>query len=228
MTQDSDKQPEGAIPEVTGSSGEPPAPGEAHGPSDVQTPGPKKPSQKSAAREWLETIIIALLVALLIRGFVVQVYMVEGESMEPSLHTAERLLVNKFLYRFRPPQPGEIVVLQDPGQPTRELIKRVVAVAGETVEVRRSVVYVNGKALNEPYKNTEFTQYADSPPVQVPAGNIFVMGDNRGRSFDSRMIGPIPLNKVDGKAFFMFWPMDRFAKGPLDRGRVYEQAGTSK
>lgn len=177
---------------------------------------------KSVMREWLETVVIALVVALLIRAFVVQVYLVEGESMEPTLHTSERLLVNKFVYRLRPPQPGEIVVLQDPGQPRRELIKRIVAVAGETVEVRRSVVYVNQKPLREPYKNTMFIQYADMGPLTVPSGYIFVMGDNRGRSLDSRMIGPIPLAKVEGKAFFLFWPPGRFMAPELEHPREFE------
>lgn len=179
-------------------------------------------SGKSVMREWLETVIIALVVALLIRAFVVQVYLVEGESMEPTLHTSERLLVNKFLYLVRSPQPGEIVVLQDPGQPKRELIKRVIAVAGETVEVRRAQVLVNGQALKEPYKNTMFTQYSDMGPVTVPTGYIFVMGDNRGRSLDSRMIGAIPLAKVEGKAFFMFWPPGRFMAEELEHPREYQ------
>lgn len=187
-----------------------------------QSEAAKKPVGKSAMREWLETVIIALVVALLIRAFVVQVYLVEGESMEPTLHTSERLLVNKFVYRFRSPAPGEIVVLQDPGQPRRELIKRVVAVAGETVEVKKGVVYINGKALQEPYKNTTHTQYADVPPVTVLPGNIFVMGDNRGRSLDSRMIGPIPLSRVEGKAFFMFWPLNRLGAPELEHPREFQ------
>lgn len=187
-----------------------------------QSEGVKKAVAKSVMREWLETVVIALAVALLIRAFVVQVYLVEGESMEPTLHTSERLLVNKFVFRLRKPAPGEIVVLQDPGQPRRELIKRVVAVAGETVEVRKSVVYINGRPLDEPYKNTFFTQYADAPPVKVQDGYIFVMGDNRGRSLDSRMIGPIPLSKVDGKAFFMFWPPGQLGSADLTHPRQYQ------
>lgn len=170
---------------------------------------PVKPG-KSAAREWLETIVIALVVALLIRTFVVQVYVVDGESMEPTLHTGERFLVNKFIFHFRNPKPGEIVVLNDPGKPTRELIKRVVAVAGETVEVRQGVAYVDGHPLNEPYVNRLYP-IGDSAPTKVPPGTIYVMGDNRGRSFDSRSIGPILLSKVEGEAFFMIWPADRFA-----------------
>lgn len=204
--------------------GPPNATGEPASPEDSPAAGEaaKTKAGKSVMREWLETVVIALAVALLIRAFVVQVYLVEGESMEPTLHTSERLLVNKFLYLVRPPQPGEIVVLQDPGQPRRELIKRVIAVAGEIVEVRRGQVLVNGKALKEPYKNTMFTQYSDMGPLTVPSGYIFVMGDNRGRSLDSRMIGPIPLSKVEGKAFFMFWPPGRFMAEELEHPREYQ------
>jgi signal peptidase I len=185
----------------------------------AELPAAPVPTAKSVVREWLETIVVALLVALLIRGFVLQVYLVEGESMEPTLHSAERLLVNKFIYRFREPRAGEIIVLQDPGKPSRELIKRVVAVGGETVQVTKGIVYINGAPLQEPYKNDMFTQYSDSPPVLVPDDTVYVMGDNRGRSFDSRNIGPIELGKVDGKAFFMFWPPGRFSSGPLDYPR---------
>jgi len=184
-----------------------------------QTEAPRAKG-KSALREWLETVIIALVIALVIRQFVVQVYVVEGQSMEPTLHTSQRLLVNKAILRFRSPHAGEIVVLQDPGQPTRELIKRVVAVAGETVEVRKSVVYINDLPLSEPYKNTLFTNYQDTPKVTVPAGHIYVMGDNRGQSLDSRLIGSVPLSKVDGKAVLLFWPLNEMRTDRLTHSRL--------
>lgn len=187
-----------------------------------QNQDPVKPRSKSVAREWIETIVIALGLALAIRAFVIQVYLVEGESMEPTLFTSERLLVNKLVYRFRDPAPGEIVVLQDPSNPRRELIKRVVAVPGEKVEVKKGVVYINGRALKEPYKNTLYTAYADTPEQTVPEGHVFVMGDNRGQSLDSRIIGAVPFNLVEGKAFFMFWPPQRFATSPLEQPRTYE------
>lgn len=188
--------------------------------------GPEQPSKpgKSTVREWVETLVVALVVALVIRSFVVQVYLVEGPSMEPTLHTDERLLVNKLVYRIRDPKPGEVIVLQDPNRPQRELIKRVIAVGGETIEVRQGNVYVNGQPLKEPYINTVVTRRDDMAPLPVPEGYIFVMGDNRSWSFDSRAIGPIALDKVDGKAFFMFWPVDRFAYGPLDQGRQTDAA----
>lgn len=210
-----DEEPAADQPEPVADQPEPAA--------DEPEPAPPAPKKaKSPLREWAETIIVALLVALVVRTFVVQVYLVRGESMEPGLHTDERLLVNKFIYRFRSPAPGEVIVLQDPSMSERELIKRVIAVAGETVEVRQGVVYINDQPLKESYKNTLYTQYADTPPKLVPEGSIYVMGDNRGRSLDSRLIGAIPLNKVDGKAFFMFWPLNRFASGPLEQGRTFD------
>ncbi|HEY3365193.1 MAG TPA: signal peptidase I [Symbiobacteriaceae bacterium] len=225
MLTEGPEKPESELPPESGEL-EPvnPAPDQAGTPEPpAQAEAKAKPPGKSAAREWLETIVIALLVALVIRTFIVQVYVVDGESMEPTLHTGERFLVNKFVFRFRSPNPGEVVVLKDPGKPTRELIKRVVAVAGETVEVKGGVTYVDNKALKEPYVNRLFP-IQDSAPTKVPPGTIYVMGDNRGRSFDSRAIGPIILNKVEGKAFFMLWPFDRFAAGPLEQPRVPESA----
>lgn len=227
MAHSSEKNPE---PELQQSETQPSLATEGEG-SATAAPeagqNPEKPQGKSAAREWLETVVIALVVAFLIRSFVVQVYKVEGESMEPTLYTEERLLVNKFIYYFRLPRPGEVIVLQDPGKPQRELIKRVVAVAGETVEVRKGILYVNGEPIVENYKNTAFVSHAESGPVEIPAGHIYVMGDNRGRSFDSRAIGPIALDKVDGKAFLLFWPLNRFGADLQDEARMVDpNAGT--
>lgn len=203
---------------------ETPEMGEAGGPQEAaegKAEEPKKPG-KSAAREWAETLVIALVVALVIRTFVVQVYLVEGPSMEPTLHTNERVFVNKLIYRLRSPKPGEIIVLQDPNQPQRELIKRIIATEGETIEIKKGTVYVNGQPLKEPFINTAIKSTTDMPAQPVPENTVFVMGDNRGMSFDSRNIGPVSLSKIDGKAFFMFWPIDKFAYGPLDQPRTFD------
>lgn len=200
--------------------------GETPPPADEPKEEPKKPG-KSAVREWAETLVVALLVALVIRSFVVQVYLVEGPSMEPTLHTFERVFVNKLVYRFRAPRPGEIIVLQDPARPQRELIKRVIAVEGETIEIKQGIVYINGQALKEPFTNTAIKSNTNMEAQPVPQGHVFVMGDNRGMSFDSRNIGPIAVSKIDGKAFFMFWPIDKFAYGPLDQPRQIDPTVTS-
>lgn len=209
--------------EVTSGTGEA---GGARGADGGQGGEPKKPA-KSSAREWAETLVVALLVALVIRTFVVQVYLVEGPSMEPTLHTNERVFVNKLVYRFRQPKPGEIIVLQDPNRPQRELIKRVIAVGGETIEIKKGIVFVNGQALKEPFINTAIKNTTDMPPVTVNENQVFVMGDNRGMSFDSRALGAVAVNKIDGKAFFMFWPIDKFGYGPLDQPRQIDPAQSS-
>ncbi|HLO02523.1 MAG TPA: signal peptidase I [Symbiobacteriaceae bacterium] len=183
--------------------------------------GPNKPA-KSELREWLETIGIALVLALLLRTLVVQVYKVEGESMLPNFHTGEMVLVNKFIYKVRAPHPGEVVVLDDPMNPRRQLIKRVIAVAGETVEIKDDQVYINGRPLAEDYIDRELLRNETLPVQTVPAETIFVMGDNRGNSSDSRRIGPIPVTKLEGKAFFRYWPLSAFGRTPLDLGRSYQ------
>lgn len=185
--------------------------------------GPERPA-KSELREWLETIGIALVLALLLRTLVVQVYKVEGESMLPNFHTGEMVLVNKFIYKVRQPQPGEVVVLDDPANPRRQLIKRVIAVAGETVEVKDDVVYINGVPLAEDYIDRELLRHETLKAQIVPADTVFVMGDNRGNSSDSRRIGPIPIAKLEGKAFFRYWPLSAFGTDPLDLGRTYQQS----
>lgn len=184
-------------------------------PHEGQDPQPSR-KPKHPMREWLETVALALVIALLIRGFLVQVYKVEGRSMEQTLHEPERVMVNKLVYRFRGPQPGEIIVLKDPTDRSRELIKRVIAVEGETIEVRQGEVYVNGQPVAEPYKQPGVY---DSEPVKVPPGHVYVMGDNRMASMDSRWLGPIPLEVVQGKAFFRFWPPAAFGTDPFSTRR---------
>jgi signal peptidase I len=188
----------------------------------VGSTGSKPPRRKSELREWLETIGIALVLALLVRTLVVQVYRVEGESMLPNFHTGEMVLVNKFIYKVRAPHPGEVVVLDDPLNPQRQLIKRVIALPGETVTITEDRVYINGRPLAEDYINKDLLKGETLGPVTVPAANVFVMGDNRGNSSDSRRIGPIPITKLEGKALLRYWPLNAFGTGPLDLGRHFQ------
>lgn len=175
---------------------------------------------KGPVRELLETVGIALAVALVVRTFVVQLYLVDGESMFPTLHHRDRLLVSKIVYHLRQPRAGEVVVLKDPTNPNRQLIKRVVAVEGETISLQERRLYVDGVEIAEPYVNPAPQQVADVAETPVPPGHIYVMGDNRGASLDSRIIGPIAVADVQGKAFFRFWPPDRLGSGPLDAPRT--------
>lgn len=180
-------------------------------------------SKKGAIREIVETIALALVIALAVRTFVVQLYRVDGESMYPTLHHGDRLLVNKLVYRFRSPQPGEVVVLEDPFNPGRQLVKRVIAVEGEEVEVQGQAVLIDGRLLAEPYTNPNSEGVTAIAPLTIPEGYVWVMGDNRGGSLDSRILGPVLTKDVRGKAVALLWPFGRAGEhGPLSFEREYE------
>lgn len=156
-------------------------------------------------REVLETVLPALLIALLINVFVGQATRVEGQSMEPNLHTDQRLVVEKVSYRFHGPQRFDIVVLRLPEQGDELLIKRVVGLPGETVMLREGRVYINGEPLDEPFTGEE-TRPGRQTEITVPPLHIFVLGDNRNRSNDSRSFGPVPIDNIVGRAWISYWP----------------------
>ncbi|MGG1661454.1 signal peptidase I [Brevibacillus sp. NRS-1366] len=171
-------------------------------------------AKKNELWEWLKALGIAIVLAFLIRTFLFAPFIVEGESMETTLHNSEKLVVNKAIYYLQDPQPGDIIVFH--AEQTRDYIKRVIAVAGDTVEVKNDQLLVNGKLVEEPYLAQHKEQAKlqgepfftnDFPPVQIPAGHIFVMGDNRLNSHDSRAIGPVATSTVVGRAEFTFWPI---------------------
>lgn len=158
-------------------------------------------------REVLETVLPALLIALLINVFVGQATRVEGQSMEPNLHSEQRLVVEKLSYRFHGPQRFDIVVIKVPSQGEELLIKRVVGLPGETVEIKDGGVYINGELLDESFTN-EHTQPGRHGQVTVPPLHVFVLGDNRDRSNDSRSFGPVPIENVIGRAWLSYWPLE--------------------
>jgi len=171
-------------------------------------------AKKNELWEWTRALVIAIILAFLIRTFLFAPFIVEGESMETTLHNSEKLVVNKAVYYLGDPQPGDIIVFH--AEKTRDYIKRVIAVAGDTVEVRNDQLFVNGKLVEELYLARHkaeakeqgepfFTN--DFPPVKIPADHIFVMGDNRLNSQDSRAIGPVAVSTVVGRAEFTFWPL---------------------
>jgi len=173
------------------------------------TPSPRRASSRillSWLWELVETLIPALLIALAINFFVAQPTLVRGYSMEPTLHQEERLLVEKLSYRFHAPQRGDIVVLKVVQEPI-PLVKRVIGLPGETVEIRQGKVYVNGQHLDEPY--LQQAPYGNMPARQVPVGSVFVLGDNRNNSNDSRYFGVVPLDDIVGKAWLRYWPLDQ-------------------
>ncbi len=200
---------------------------------------------KSAFRETVEAVVVAFLIAMVIRTFVIQAFKIPSGSMIPTLQIGDHILVNKFLlgtpvdipftnitlFRMpglRTPQKGDIVVFKYPEDPKRDFIKRVVGVGGDVVQEKDKVVYVNGRKIIEPY-----TQHVDSDeippdgeclypaepdpvpnpqscrdnfgPLTVPKGTLFVMGDNRDQSYDSRFWRFVPLSEVKGKAIIIYW-----------------------
>jgi signal peptidase I len=182
-----------------------------------ERPSDFHPAWRSIARGLrilLETIVPAIMVALAINLFVAQATRVHGQSMEPTLHSDQRLVVEKLSYNswlhLRSPQRGDVVVLRING--TDELlIKRVIGLPGDQVEIRDGQVFVNHQMLDEPY--VVFPADGDYGPIDVPPLHLFVLGDNRNFSNDSRTFGPVPMRNVVGRAWFSYWPPDTI--GPV-------------
>lgn len=158
-------------------------------------------------RETIETILWALVLALVLRTFVVQAFWIPSGSMIPTLQIRDRVLVCKFWYRFSDPKAGDIVVFKYPMDPKRDFVKRVVGLPGDTVELQNGTVLINGEPQEEPFvKNQDrFTM----PALRVPEGSYFCMGDNRPNSQDSRFWGFVPENYLRGPVFFRYWPLNR-------------------
>jgi signal peptidase I len=161
--------------------------------------------------ELVLTIVVAfVLVFGFVRPFVAEAYRIPSESMVPTLEVGDRILANKFIYRFTEPEKGDIIVFDSVDEEDDQtLIKRVVGIAGDEIRVEDGVLFVNGEAQDEPYLNEELPFRGFYGPTEVPEGHIFVMGDNRGNSADSRVFGPLPLENVKGEAFARFWPVSK-------------------
>jgi signal peptidase I len=158
-------------------------------------------------REGLQILIPALVLALVVHLFLAQATVVFGQSMEPNLHAQQRLIVDKLSYRLHAPQRNDIVVVDLPDM-EEMLVKRIVALPGEVVEVRKGIVFVNGVAQPEPYPH-DLTAY-DMAPVTLEPLAYFVMGDNRGNSNDSRSFGPITRDEIMGRVWLRYWPFKEF------------------
>jgi signal peptidase I len=157
-------------------------------------------------REVLETILPAVLIAFLINFFLAQATQVHGQSMEPTLHSDQRLVVEKVSYRFHGPRRGDIIVLKSPQQSSELLIKRVIGLPGEVVEIRQGRVYINGEEWDEPY--LERSPGGNWGPIIVAPLHVFVLGDNRSFSNDSRAFGMVPIENIVGRAWVSYWPLD--------------------
>ena len=158
--------------------------------------------------EMVDSIAIALILAFLIRTFIIQPFYIPSGSMYPNLQPNDKVLVNKFIYYFAEPKRGEIMVFHYPLDTKKDYIKRIVGLENGTVEVKDSQVYINGKVLNEPYL-PQGLEYGNFGPFKVPAGNYFMMGDNRPDSQDSRYWGSLDKKLIIGKATIVFWPPKR-------------------
>jgi signal peptidase I len=195
--------------------------------------------QKSTVREYIEAILIALILALFIRTFVVQAFKIPSGSMLHTLLIGDHILVSKFIYGIKnpfsdsvlipvkSPQRGDIVVFKYPENPKLDYIKRVIATAGDTLEIRNKKVFINGVAAEDPhgeFRDPHILSPSESPrdnygPITVPEESIFVMGDNRDNSYDSRFWGFVNLKAVRGKAFIIYWSWDLEKYKKLALGR---------
>ena len=180
---------------------------------------------KSTFREYAEAIVVALVLALFIRTFVVQAFKIPSGSMEPTLEIGDHILVNKFIYGvkvpftslnlfpLKNPKRGDVIVFVYPLDPSKDFIKRVIGVEGDTVNLVSKKLYINGSEVPDPhavYKedsgySSEVQKRDNFGPITVPKGSLFVLGDNRDRSLDSRFWGFVPLEDVRGKAFIIYW-----------------------
>jgi signal peptidase I len=199
-----------AIPPITDESDD--------GGTPARDPAARRRHRRRVYIEWLVVAVAALGSALLLRMFVVQQFAVSGESMLGTLHSGDRVIVNKLSYRLHDPRHGDIVVLEDVKESleVRDLIKRVIALPGETIEYRDCRLFINDQRMNEPYLDPDLVRTdhcGDSQaPVEVEPGHVFVMGDNRSASLDSRTptIGQIAFDDLIGRAFVVVWPTSRW------------------
>ena len=158
---------------------------------------------KSQFHQVIAVVLIAVGVFFLLR-ITVQSFVVVGSSMEPNLEDGQRLLVNKVVYQIREPQRGDIIVFHQPNGRQVDLIKRIIALPGDTVEIKDEAVYINGSAINEPY--IEAAPLYTMAKKEIPEGEYFVLGDNRNNSNDSHSWGELPQQNIIGKAWLSVWP----------------------
>ena len=195
--------------------------------------------KKKFIKEYLEPIAIAILIALFIRTFVVQAFKIPSSSMEPTLQVGDHLLVNKFIYgirfpfivtkyfQFKKPQRGDIIVFIYPKDRSKDFIKRVIGTEGEEVKIVHNKIYINNQLIDDPWgrydERAPSSKYLQPMeiygPVTVPADSVFVLGDNRDNSQDSRFWGFVNVNEVKGKALIIYFSWDRYAENFLGKVR---------
>jgi signal peptidase I len=184
----------------------------AHLASDgsAQRPGDDGPQRsKPTIAGWLRDIVISLAVSAFFIIFLYQPVKVEGTSMMPTLEDQERVFINKFVYKLEPIERGDVIVFRYPRDPAKSYIKRVIAVAGDHVQIQAGVVFVNGRRLREDYVPRMYEDVRSYPDIIVPPHSYFVLGDHRNLSNDSRDFGPVDEDFIYGKAVFGYWPMEK-------------------
>lgn len=163
---------------------------------------------KGDIKEWIQAILIAVVLSIIIRVFLFETTLVIGESMSPTLHEKDRVIINKLTYHLSLPSRGDIVVFKNPNNNKENYVKRVIALAGDTVEIIDGKLYINDELLDEDYID-EVTQ-GDFSKLEIPEDSIFVLGDNRNHSQDSRIVGSVPIDNMIGKAQLRIWPLSDF------------------
>ena len=198
-----------------------------------------EPRWQTVLKEYAEALIIAFILAFIIRSFVVQAFKIPSGSMLQTLQIGDHLLVNKFIYGIRipftdyfvtyfsDPEFKDIIVFEFPEDPSKDFIKRVIGTPGDVLEMRNKVLYRNGKKLDEPYVHHVELGYRPTRdnfgPITVPEGKYFVMGDNRDQSYDSRFWGFVDRDKIEGKAMILYWSWEGFSNIRWNRiGRLVE------
>ena len=172
----------------------------------------RRPTTKKGggALEYLVILLVSFaLVFGFVRPFVMEAFWIPSGSMIPTLEVGDRVLVNKFIYRFTEPDRGDIIVFRSVENPNEDLIKRVVGLPGDEIAVRRGRLLLNGERQKESYTNKKFPDRSFFTKTTVSKDYVFVMGDNRANSADSRVFGPLPEKNIEGEAFLRFWPPDR-------------------
>jgi signal peptidase I len=192
---------------------------------------PEAPPSKGILRDYIETILVCVIFVIFSRAFAFQQSKIPSGSMEDTLKIGDYIMVNRFVYApttfdwersllpVRDVRRGDIVVFKWPLEPETDYIKRIIGLPGDTVELRRGYLYVNGEEVHEPFVNEAYRRHEFMSPVVVPPGNYFAMGDHRDRSSDSRVWGPVPRDLVKGRALLIWWSYEEDA-GDADRKGV--------
>jgi len=169
---------------------------------------------KKTIKEWVESLVIAFVLAMVIRTYVIQAFKIPTGSMIPTLKIGDRLLANKFIYRFKKLERGDVIIFKSPIDKKRDFIKRLIGLPGDVIEIRNGVIFVNGERTEEAginrnyyYNLGEYGGYDQK--IVVPEDSLYVLGDNSRNSRDSRYWGFLPKKKVKGKALLVYWPLTK-------------------